>query len=101
MNDVLMLLRGFAAGALLGTIFYGGLWCTVRRLAVKSQHLWLFGSFLLRSALVLVAFYAFARNDWQGLAACFLGFLGARIIVSHLVRSSTENASHVAREAHP
>ena len=93
-----MLVRGFAAGALLGAVFYGGLWWTVRRVAVNSQHLWLFGSFLVRSTLALAAFYAFARSDWQGLAACFLGFLAARIVVSYVVRSSTQKARHVARE---
>jgi F1F0 ATPase subunit 2 len=101
MNAALTLVTGFGAGVLLGAVFYGGLWWTVRRVAVTSRHLWSLGSFLIRLALALVVFCAFARSDWQGFAACFIGFLAARIIVSHIVRSSTGKASHAAREARP
>lgn len=101
MSDVLMLVGGFTAGALLGAVFYGGLWWTVRRVAAQSQALWLFASFLVRSTLAVLVFYAYARSDWHGLAACFLGFLAARLIVSSLVRSRAESGSPVTREARP
>jgi F1F0 ATPase subunit 2 len=95
MSDLLPLAGDFAWGALLGGIFYGGLWWTVRRVAAKGQGLWLFGGFFLRSGMALGGFYAIAGSDWHGLAACFLGFLGARAIVSRLVRP------HVVRGAAP
>jgi len=101
MSDVLVLARGFGAGVLLGAVFYGGLWWTVRRVAAKAQGLLLLGSFLSRSAIALSGFCAVARADWQGWAACLLGFLAARIVVSYLVRSSAEKGPHVLRGARP
>jgi F1F0 ATPase subunit 2 len=99
MSDALVHVGGVVAGVLLGAVFYGGLWWTVRRVAARSQALWLFGSFLVRSTLALLVFYAYARSGWQALALCFLGFLAARLIVSSLVRARTVSASLATREA--
>jgi F1F0 ATPase subunit 2 len=75
------------AGCLLGAIFFGGLWWTIQKGAVSSQPaVWFFVSFLLRTSIVLTGFYFILAGDWRRLAACLLGFLIARVVVTRSVR---------------
>ena len=87
MTDLSTAALGFMAGSALGGVFYGGLWWTVRRVSGKALGRWLVGSFLLRTLVVLLGFFAVARGPWQGLAACFTGFVAARVVVTRLTRS--------------
>jgi len=84
MNEITTLIWVLAvvAGLLLGTMFFVGLWWTVQK-AVFSQRpaLWLLGSQLLRTSLVLAGFYVVSGSHWQRLLACLLGFVIARFIV--------------------
>lgn len=52
MNETLRLVPVLVTGVLLGGMFYGGLWWTVRK-GVSSQRpaLWFFGSLLLRMSI--------------------------------------------------
>ena len=102
MNDSLpFVLAGFA-GLLLGAIFFGGLWWTVRRgLTSKQPALWFLGSTLLRMSIALAGFYFVGRSDWKRLLACLAGFVVARFVVTWLTRqpredhrSQTPEASH-------
>src|SRR3974377_1985922 len=81
MNDFLILTLAFAAGLLLGAIFFGGLWWTVRK-SVASKHvaLWFFVSLLLRMGIALLGFYFVGREHWLRLLLCMLGFVIARLI---------------------
>jgi len=96
MNDVLsltfeLMLAG-AAGALLGLLFFGGLWWTVRR-AFDSPRtaLWVGGSLLLRLACAAGGFVVVSAGDWRRLLACLLGFWAARWLVVRLtVRVAAE-----------
>jgi F1F0 ATPase subunit 2 len=75
-----MLSVALLAGILLGAIFYGGLWWTVRRGVVsKTLGAWLIGSFVLRAVMAVGGFYVVSRGDWRSLLACLLGFIVARI----------------------
>ena len=89
--NVLCLALALAAGLLLGAIFFGGLWWTVRK-GVSSTRpaLWFLGSMLLRMGIVLAGFYFVGRRDWQRLVACLLGFIIARFIVMRLTRPPVE-----------
>ena len=100
MNKCLGLVMALAAGLLLGAIFFGGLWWTVRK-GVSSKHppLWFLGSLLLRMSLVLVGFYLVGRGDWQRLVACLLGFMIARFCVVRLTRTPLEYHFLAAKEA--
>jgi F1F0 ATPase subunit 2 len=82
MNEVTALTLALLAGCLLGAMFFGGLWWTVRR-AVSARHpaFWLFGSVMLRMGATLAGFYFVGRGDWARLVACLCGFLLARIVV--------------------
>ena len=79
MNETLTLVLAWVAGLVLGAIFFGGLWWTVRK-GVSSQRpaLWFFGSLLLRMGIALAGFYFVARGDWERLLLCLLGFVMAR-----------------------
>ena len=93
MNVFLLLVPPLAAGLILGTFFFGGLWWTVIR-AVSSQRpaLWFFGSLLLRMSITLLGFYFIARDDWERWLLCVLGFVLARLLIQSLTRSA--EASH-------
>ena len=64
MNDTLSLVLAWVAGGVLGAIFFGGLWWTVRK-GVSSQQpaLWFLGSLLLRTSVALAGFYFVARRS--------------------------------------
>ena len=74
-------------GAMLGALFFGGLWWTVRHGASSRRPaLWFFGSLVLRSALVLVGFYLVGAGQPARMALCLLGFLVARGAVLRATR---------------
>ena len=100
MNEPLAFVLAWGAGLLLGTLFFGGLWWTVRK-GVSSQRtaLWFSGSLLLRTGIVLAGFYFVSGGHWVRLVACLLGFLVARFIVTWLTRPSVEHPDVQTREA--
>ena len=83
------------AGIILGTLFFGGLWLTVKK-AVGSKYaaLWVLASSLLRTAIVLTGFYFVADGSWQRLLVCVLGFIAARFIVMYLTKSYDHKQLH-------
>lgn len=100
MNEVLVLALAFSAGVLLGAIFFGGLWWTVRK-GVSSEQpaLWFFGSLLLRMSIALAGFYLVSGGHWERLLLCLVGFVMARLVVTWLTRSSEGNQSRSGQEA--
>ena len=102
MDEILELLLVCAAGGVLGAIFFGGLWWTLGKVVSSGQPaLWLFGSLLLRTGIVVLGFYfVLAGNggNWQRLLASLLGFVIARIIVTRLTRV-TQQSGQLAQEA--
>ncbi len=100
MNEYLSLALASAVGALLGGIFFGGLWWTVRKgVTSKRPALWFFGSVLLRTSIVLPGFYFISSGHWERLLLSLLGFIMARQVVSRLTRSLGENQTRRAHEA--
>jgi F1F0 ATPase subunit 2 len=100
MNSFLFLVLALAAGLLLGAIFFGGLWWTVRKgVFSKSPALWFLGSMLLRMGIVLAGFYFVGCGDWQRLVTCLLGFIIARFIVMRLTRMPIEHPHSTTKEA--
>jgi len=86
-NLILPLILGIAAG----TLFFGGLWLTVKK-AVGSKYsaMWFLASSLLRTGVALVGFYYAANGHWQRLLICLLGFIVARFLVLSRTRSFEE-----------
>lgn len=91
MNELLKFALAGIAGVALGTLFFGGLWWTVRR-AVSSPcpAFWLLGSLLARMAVALTGFYLVAIGGWQQLIVCLAGFIAARVLVTRLTRPQQE-----------
>jgi F1F0 ATPase subunit 2 len=88
LKQVLPLALSIIAGGMLGAMFFGGLWWTVRKSVVSAQPaLWIFASLLLRMGIALAGFYLVASTYWQRWLACLLGFLVARVIVARMTRS--------------
>jgi F1F0 ATPase subunit 2 len=98
-----------AAGVLLGLLFFGGLWWTIRRAMAPGPApaarpaLWFAGSLVLRLGVALGGFYLVAGGHLDRLLACLLGFFVARWIVGRWTResggSTRENGADAAREA--
>jgi F1F0 ATPase subunit 2 len=99
MNEWVTLALALMAGLLLGAIFFGGLWCTVRKgVTSKRTTLWFLGSVLLRTSVVLLGFYFVLGDHWQRLVAGLLGFVIARLIATWLTRPSGEHPTRPAPE---
>jgi F1F0 ATPase subunit 2 len=91
MHDVGSLLEAAAAGAALGGLFFVGLWWTVQlMMIVKHPAPWFLASLLLRTSAVLAGFYFVGAGHWDRLAACFAGFLAARVLVTTLSPPAAE-----------
>ena len=99
MNETVTLVLALVTGVLLGAIFFGGLWWTVRKGVSSKQPALLFlGSLLLRTSIALAGFYFIARGHWERLLVCLLGFVMARLIVTWLTRAADKPTS-LAQEA--
>ena len=85
---------------MLGAIFFGGLWWTVRKGVSSTQPaLWFLGSLLLRMSIALAGFYFVSGGHWERLLACLLGFVMARLVVTRLTRPREK--SNPARHRRP
>ena len=99
MNEASTLAPALVAGAALGTVFFAGLWWTVRK-GVSSPRpaLWFAGSLLLRMSLVLVGFHYIGGGEWNRLLAGLLGFVSARFLVLRFTRRAAGHAPVPAKE---
>jgi F1F0 ATPase subunit 2 len=96
MNEPMMLGLAWTAGLLLGAIFFGGLWWTVRKGVSSAQPVfWFLGSLFLRMSVALAGFYFVGRGHWERLVACLVGFVIARLVVTWLTRPTRE-AGHAS-----
>jgi F1F0 ATPase subunit 2 len=100
MHEVSTLALAPVAGLLLGAIFFGGLWWTIRR-GVSSERpaAWFAGSLLLRLSVTVAGFYFVAGGDAKRLLLCLVGFVVARLVVTRLTRPPGESRIRPAREA--
>ena len=89
MSDLAAVLD-FGAGAILGLLFYGGLWMTVRALPATRHPVTLtLSSVMLRTAAVLFGLWMVAGGRWQNALTCVAGFVIGRIAVSRVVLRCT------------
>ena len=92
--------EAIAAGLVLGLLFYGGLWWTVRHAAdFRRPALTLLASALLRISAVLVGFHEVAGGEWSRVLLCLLGFLLARLAVTWATGLPSPSNSEKARHA--
>jgi F1F0 ATPase subunit 2 len=83
-----MIIIALISGLLLGMFFFGGLWITVRKsLGSPYAAMWILGSSLLRTALVLIGFYYIVQEGLQPLLISIAAFIIARFIVMRTTKS--------------
>ena len=76
---------GFVVGVMLGVLFYGGLWITVRQLMTTRHPIAVtLGSLILRMAMVLAGLLLVSKGRWQNVAACLVGLMAGRIAIGRL-----------------
>lgn len=99
MIETLILLSAWAAGVLLGAVFFGGLWWTVRKgLSSKHPALLFLGSLLLRTSIAVTGLCLVASGHWERLLVCLLGFIMARHIVAWLTQLPAVEQTHSSEE---
>lgn len=87
MSDIGPIIGALAIGILLGALFFGGLWWTVRRgLTAANPALWFGVSALSRMAMTVSGLYYVARAGWPSLVASLCGLLIARVAATRLTR---------------
>ena len=84
--SIIAAVLSIAIGALLGLLFYGGLWLTVRRLATTDHPVLLtLGSFWIRLLVVLTAFVWLARSGLANGVIAMASFILGRLAVSRVL----------------
>jgi F1F0 ATPase subunit 2 len=100
MTELSALLPALAAGLVLGTMYFGGLWWTVGRgIGSPFAARWFLLSLLARTGGAMIGFYLVGRGSWQRLLVCLLGFIIARYIVTRLTAGATAQPSGSANHA--
>jgi F1F0 ATPase subunit 2 len=84
------LLWPFAAGALIGAVYFASMqWTVDRLLRARQPMIWLLGGASVRIALVLPLFYLVMAGEWQRMVACLLGFVAVRMLSTRGRRNGT------------
>jgi F1F0 ATPase subunit 2 len=91
MNEALYMIVAFIAGLLLGTLFFGGLWLTVKKMVnARMPALLILSSFVLRAGVTLAGFYYISLGNWQRLLICVFGFIAARYIFMYFTKQANK-----------
>jgi len=99
MNELVTIIPALVTGLLLGTLFFGGLWWTIRKgISSPRPARWFVVSLLLRTSITLVGFYVASDGHWLKLLMCLFGFTLARLLVTRFTRFA-EKPSSLAQEA--
>ena len=97
-NEMFHQIFALLTGALLGVVFFGGLWFTVlKMLSSKRPAVWLIGSLFLRMGITIAGFYFVSNGRWDRLLFCLLGFFVARVIANRVVLMS-EKPTYTGQE---
>lgn len=101
MFEIMTLTLAWIAGMLLGGVFFGGLWWTVRKgVSSRQPAVWFLGSLLLRMGIILAGFYLVGHGDWKRLVACLVGFIMARLVLMRLPLKRDRLGTDSGQEAH-
>ena len=85
MHNAWALIAALLEGILIGLVFFGGLWWTVRKGVMSAHPASLFlGSLVLRTTITVGAFYFISMGGWRPLIICLIGFVMGRMLVVRL-----------------
>lgn len=80
-------------GFVLGAVFFGGLWLTIRALpSARYPTALAVGSFWGRTAVMVAAFAFIFTRGWESALVCLAGFLLARLLMSRWLPPSQRRA---------
>ena len=98
-NEISNLVLPFILGLLLGVLFFGGLWFTVKKLnSSEMPALLVLSSFIFRISIVLTGFYFIGLSDWKKVIVCLIGFIVARFGIIHYTKSIDEKTLEIKKE---
>lgn len=87
MSIPILLIIQCVAGAIIGVLYFGGLWLTLNQLTESRRWgLWLGVSFLVRATLTVTAFWFLGAGDWRRLLALATGFTIVRFLSIKRIR---------------
>lgn len=99
--EIISMALAFLAGAGLGTIFFGGLWWTVKKgVRSKNPALLFFASFLIRTVVVLIGIFLVGGTHPGRLMFCLLGFALARVLVTSVTPGGWAERKDMNRRTH-
>lgn len=100
MNEIIKMVLVLMAGFILGVVFFGGLWFTVKNgVQSKKSTLIFAGSFLIRMAIILFSFYFMVQLGWENAVVCLAGFLIARVVVIRVTKRMDQPGGDYTKEA--
>lgn len=100
MSEVLYMILSCITGLMLGAIFFGGLWFTVKKIVnARMPALWVLSSFVFRAGITLLGFYYISLGNWHRLLICVFGFIVARFVVIYFTKSIDEKKIQLKKEA--
>lgn len=101
--EFVILAASCLAGMVLGGIYFGGLWWTVRRVPQSGRPgRLLLASWMIRMTVLCGGLFLVMQNDWKRLASAFLGVLivrGIAVRVAGRTAGLSESGSPPLREA--
>ena len=87
MSETIYMALAFTTGLALGTLFFGGLWITIKKaVTAKIPAIWFFVSFVLRVSITVAGFYYIAAGSLQRLLVALCGFIIARFVITKAAR---------------
>jgi F1F0 ATPase subunit 2 len=99
MDNLFYMVFVFIVGLLLGYLFFGGLWLTVKKaMDSKKPALWFFGSLILRVGVAMLGFYYVSLGDWKNLLICLIGFVLARFMVIGFTKTKDEKGMEIKKD---
>lgn len=88
------IIAGAVAGIVLSLLFFGGLWWTVRRVEEHEHPAGLvFSSFVVRTTVVLAAFYSLGQWRWEAMAVAAAAFIVTRFLLTRALGPQDEQTA--------
>lgn len=82
---------GFTGGVVLGCLYFGGLWLSVKKLKdVENKRRFLLLSWIFRSVLLCLGLYGLARYNAAALLCGAAGLLLTKVVIVRAVKRKTE-----------
>ena len=91
----LLFVLGFLGGIVLGFLYFGGLWLTVKKIPVSRNPKWLlFWSAVLRLAPTLLVFFFAVKANPSIFLIMLPGFFGVRCFMIRRVTNGSRGQAH-------